>query len=63
MRAYVVTGALLLSGVPAWAQAPADPKIWTVAASAGPALTHGNRDSSTVNAAYNLVDVRRPATS
>lgn len=56
MRAYLVTvvGAVLLSGVPAWAQAPAEPKIWTVAASAGLALTHGNKDSSTVNAAYDL---------
>ena len=57
MRAYLVTvaGAVLLSGAPAWAQAPAEPKIWTVAASAGLALTHGNKDSSTVNAAYDLV--------
>ena len=56
MRAYLVTavGAVLLSGVPAWAQAPAEPKIWTVAASAGLALTHGNKDSSTVNAAYDV---------
>lgn len=56
MRAYLVTvaGAVLLSGAPAWAQAPAEPKIWTVAASAGLALTHGNKDSSTVNAAYDL---------
>jgi len=57
MRAYVVTvvGTVLLSAVPARAQAPAEPKIWTVAASAGLALTHGNKDSSTVNAAYDLV--------
>ena len=56
MRAYLVTvvGVVLLSGVPAWAQPPAAPKIWTVAASAGLALTHGNKDSSTVNAAYDL---------
>ena len=56
MRAYLVTvvGVVLLSGAPAWAQAPAAPKIWTVAASAGLALTHGNKDSSTVNAAYDL---------
>ena len=56
MRAYIVSavGAVLLTGVPAWAQAPAEPKIWTVAASAGLALTHGNKDSSTVNAAYDL---------
>ena len=57
MRVYVVTiaGAVLLSGAPAWAQAPpAEPKTWTVAASAGLALTGGNTDSSTVNAAYDL---------
>ena len=43
MRAYIVSvvGVVLLSGVPAWAQAPAEPKVWTVAASAGLALTHG----------------------
>ena len=57
MRAHlvIVVGAVLLSGASAWAQAPAEPKIWTVAASAGLALTHGNKDSSTVNAAYDLV--------
>ena len=57
MRAHlvIVVGAVLLSGAPAWAQTPAEPKIWTVAASAGLALTHGNKDSSTVNAAYDLV--------
>ena len=56
MRAYLVTvvGAVLFCGTSAWAQAPAPPKIWTVAASAGLALTHGNKDSSTVNAAYDL---------
>ena len=56
MRAHlvIVVGAVLLSGAPAWAQTPAEPKIWTVAASAGLALTHGNKDSSTVNAAYDL---------
>jgi putative salt-induced outer membrane protein YdiY len=56
MRACVVlaVGAVLVSAVPVRAQAPAAPKIWTAAASAGLALTHGNRDSSTVNAAYDL---------
>lgn len=34
---------------------PAEPKIWTVALSAGLALTSGNTDTSTVNAAYDLV--------
>lgn len=41
--------------VPAFAQAPPEPKIWTVAASAGLALTSGNTDTSTVNAAYDIV--------
>jgi putative salt-induced outer membrane protein YdiY len=36
-------------------QTPAEPKIWTVALSAGLALTNGNTDTSTVNAAYDLV--------
>jgi putative salt-induced outer membrane protein YdiY len=56
MRVCVVTitVALLLSGASAWAQAPAEPKIWTFAASAGLALTAGNRDSSSLNAAYDL---------
>ena len=56
MRAHLVTvvGTVLMSAGAAWAQAPAEPKIWTVAASAGLALTHGNKDSSTANAAYDL---------
>jgi putative salt-induced outer membrane protein YdiY len=56
MRVCVVTitAAVLLSGASAWAQAPAEPKIWTFAASAGLALTAGNRDSSSLNAAYDL---------
>ena len=37
------------------AQAPAPPKIWTVAMSAGWALTSGNTDTSSVNAAYDIV--------
>ena len=46
-----------LVATPAFAQAaaPAEPKIWTVALSAGLALTSGNTDTSTVNAAYDLV--------
>jgi putative salt-induced outer membrane protein YdiY len=39
------------------AQAPApppEPKVWTVALSAGLALTSGNKDTSTVNAAYDV---------
>ena len=43
--------------VPVGAQTPPppEPKVWTVAASAGLALTSGNTDTSTVNAAYDLV--------
>ena len=57
MRVYIVTvvGAVVLWGSPARAQAPAEPKIWTLAASAGLALTAGNKDTSTANAAYDLV--------
>lgn len=45
---------LFAATVPAFAQAPPPPKVWTVAASAGLALTSGNTDTSTVNAAYDL---------
>lgn len=46
---------LALAG-PAFAQAPPPPphQIWTVAASAGLALTSGNTDTSTTNAAYDF---------
>lgn len=48
--------AFLTAAAPASAQAPpAEHKIWTVAASAGLALTSGNTDTSTVNVAYDLV--------
>jgi putative salt-induced outer membrane protein YdiY len=47
--------AALWSAASAGAQAPAEPKIWTVNAGAGLALTNGNTDTSTVNAAYDLV--------
>src|SRR5262245_5988713 len=48
---------LLIRATPAAAQAaaPAPPKIWTIAASAGLALTNGNTDTSTVNLAYDIV--------
>jgi len=46
--------AVLSSAATAGAQAPPEPKIWTINASAGLALTHGNKDTSTVNAAYDL---------
>ena len=48
--------AVLCIAAPVFAQAPADaPKVWTVTASAGLALTSGNSDTSTVNAAYDIV--------
>lgn len=50
----LATAAVLSSAVAAGAQAPPEPKIWTINASAGLALTHGNKDTSTVNAAYDL---------
>jgi putative salt-induced outer membrane protein YdiY len=37
------------------AQTPAPPKVWTVAVSAGLALASGNTDTSTINAAYDIV--------
>jgi hypothetical protein len=48
---------LLVLATPAAAQAPppAPPKIWTIAASAGLALTSGNSDTSTVNMAYDIL--------
>jgi putative salt-induced outer membrane protein YdiY len=59
MGRLIVIGLFAVSwaaaGVPAAAQPPADPKIWTVTMSAGLALTSGNTDTSTFNAAYDLV--------
>jgi putative salt-induced outer membrane protein len=55
--AAVVSGlALVCASGPvfAQAQAPEPPKIWTVTASAGLALTSGNSDTSTINLAYDL---------
>jgi putative salt-induced outer membrane protein YdiY len=57
-RLLVLTASLLATATSAWAQAaapPPEPKIWTVNASAGLALTSGNTDTSTVNMAYDLV--------
>jgi putative salt-induced outer membrane protein YdiY len=54
-RAVVVALAVILFASRSFAQAPPpEPKVWTVAASAGLALTSGNSDTSTVNAAYDL---------
>jgi len=48
--------AVLCIAAPVFAQAPADaPKVWTITAGAGLALTSGNSDTSTVNAAYDIV--------
>ena len=57
MRHPLVTTSIILAiaHAPAFAQAPAPPPSpWTVAASAGLALTSGNSDTSTVNAAYDI---------
>jgi putative salt-induced outer membrane protein YdiY len=46
---------LVCAARPVFAQAPVEPpKIWTVTASAGLALTSGNSDTSTINLAYDL---------
>lgn len=42
------------SAVPSSAQTPPPPKIWTVTAGAGAALTSGNSDTSSLNAAYDI---------
>jgi putative salt-induced outer membrane protein YdiY len=51
---YAVVIAACAFALPAYAQDPAAPKIWTVQASAGLTLTSGNTDTSTINAAYDL---------
>lgn len=50
----LVVSVLVVSVSPARAQTPPPQKPWTVAASAGLALTSGNTDTSTVNAAYDI---------
>ena len=59
VRVVTATAFVVLGGVcsarPVFAQVPPPPpKIWTVTASAGLALTSGNSDTSTVNLAYDL---------
>jgi putative salt-induced outer membrane protein YdiY len=55
MRTFTLLLAVLAFATSSYAQAPAaPPKIWTVQASAGLALTSGNSDTSTVNAAYDV---------
>jgi putative salt-induced outer membrane protein YdiY len=58
MRALIAFLTVLASSAmasSAFAQPAAQPKIWTVALSAGLALTSGNTDTSNVNAAYDIV--------
>jgi putative salt-induced outer membrane protein len=51
----IVGCAVLMTGSAAFAQAPAEPpKHWTLTASAGLSLTSGNKETSTVNASYDL---------
>jgi putative salt-induced outer membrane protein YdiY len=55
--AFVVCALAIASAAPSSAQTPTPPapKIWTVTASAGAALTSGNSDTSSLNAAYDVV--------
>jgi putative salt-induced outer membrane protein YdiY len=58
VRTFICSLSLLVWGAmsaPAFGQPAAPPKIWTVAVSAGLALTSGNTDTSNINAAYDLV--------
>ena len=51
----IVLAGTAMSCTNAFAQAPAaPPKTWTIAASAGLALTSGNKDTFTANAAYDV---------
>jgi putative salt-induced outer membrane protein YdiY len=51
----MVTAMVLAAGAaPAAAQAPREPKIWTVTASVGLAMTGGNTETSTFNAGYEI---------
>lgn len=56
-RALCITLLLCLAaaGTASAQDPPAPPKIWTVALSAGLAQTSGNSDTSTINAAYDIV--------
>jgi putative salt-induced outer membrane protein YdiY len=55
LRVTTLVLCLLAGPVVAQAQAPAEPKVWTVEMSAGLALTSGNTDTSNVNASYNVI--------
>ena len=50
----LVCAALVCSSPAAAQTPPLEPKIWTVSAGAGLALTSGNTDTSTVNASYEI---------
>jgi putative salt-induced outer membrane protein YdiY len=52
---FFVFSSTTMSPLFAQAPPPAPHKVWTLAASAGLALTSGNADTSNVNAAYDLV--------
>lgn len=56
MRIWIVmmTVVVWASAAASFAQTPAEPKIWTVLASAGLAVTEGNTETSTVNMAYDI---------
>ena len=54
LSALVCAG--LACSAPTMAQTPPpEPRIWTVSAGAGLALTSGNTDTSTVNASYEVI--------
>jgi putative salt-induced outer membrane protein YdiY len=52
--AFAFCSLVAASAAPSSAQTPPAPKIWTVTASAGAALTSGNSDTSSLNAAYDI---------
>jgi putative salt-induced outer membrane protein YdiY len=54
-RVAAVSVCVWLVSAPVFAQAPPPPKIWTVALSAGLALTSGNTDTSNLNGSYDIV--------
>jgi putative salt-induced outer membrane protein YdiY len=54
MKTCALAALALLTQAPIAQAQDAPPKIWTVVASAGLALTSGNTDTSTVNAAYDV---------
>jgi putative salt-induced outer membrane protein len=55
IRFVVVAFACAAGVAPVFAQAPAEPNIWTVLASAGLAVTGGNTETSSINMAYEVI--------